>query len=229
MTDSPPEALRLYQEALAHYNARETEIAVAKLKQSVSLNPSLDDAYEALSVILYNQGRYDEAIEILKRWVCANPETLMAHTNLSRCYVAKGMIAEAEHEQAEARRLTWKAELKAKKQAAPPVSFDSQIEKYKKIIAYDPKDVLGYFSLGTVYLEAKKFREAMDILEKAVEVDPGHTASYVGLGQALEALGDHSKATRIYRQGIAAAEKSGDMMPQKKMESRLKALEEKKD
>src|SRR5690349_2045125 len=126
----------------------------------------------------------------------------MAHTNLSRCYVAKGMIAEAEHEQAEARRLTWKAELKSKKAVMPKADYDAQIERYKKIIEFDPADVLGYFSLGTVYLECGRKREALDTFEKAVQVDPKHTASYLGLGQALESLGDVEKAKKIYRQGI---------------------------
>ena len=228
MSGSSPEALRLYQKALTLHSAGQIEPAIACLEKAITLDARLDDAYEALSVILYNQSRYDDAIKILKHWICSNADSIMARTNLSRCYVAKGMIAEAEHEQAESRRLTWKAELKSKKQAAPAVDLSSQVEKYRKIIAFDPQDVLGYFSLGSVYLDALKYREAMDIFEQAVAVAPDHTASYLGLGQALEGLGDTEKAKRIYREGIRVGMEKGDMMPQKKMESRLKALEEKK-
>ncbi|HTL48629.1 MAG TPA: tetratricopeptide repeat protein [Verrucomicrobiae bacterium] len=216
---------QIYRDALEHYKHGRQEEALNGLRRVLELSPSHEDACEALSVILYNQQKYDDAAALLKQWISRHPDTVMAHTNLSRCYVAKGMIAEAEHEQAEARRLTWKAELKSKKAVMPKADYDAQIERYKKIIEFDPADVLGYFSLGTVYLECGRKREALDTFEKAVHVDPKHTASYLGLGQALESLGDVEKAKKIYRQGIQVAEASGDMMPQKKMESRIKALE----
>ncbi len=214
--------------ALTLYREGRTAEAIGKLTPLTELKPPHEDAYEALSVILYNEKRYDESIAVLKRWVAANPNTIMAHTNLSRCYVAKGMILEAEHEQAEARKLTWKAELKEKKQAMPKVDFEEKIARYKQIIELDPADVLGYFSLATVYADAGKKREALDTFEKAVAVNPRHTSSYLGLGQALEALGDLEKAAGVYAKGIKVGEAQGDMMPQKKMESLLRSVEAKK-
>jgi len=219
------DAVRLYHEALTDYKEGRAEKAVRTLHNVVTSSPDFDDAFEALSVILYNLGLHDEAIEVLELWVKSNPHTVMAHTNLSRCYVAKGMIPEAEKEQNEARRLTWKSELTRKDVVEIKVDYEEKVAKYKKIIDFDPADVLGYFSLATVYFDNGKKREAMDTFEKAIQVDPKHTSSYWGLGQALEALGDKEKARKIYREGIKVAEEHGDMMPQKKMESRLKALE----
>ena len=195
-----------------------------KLEKVLHEHPSFEDAYEALSVILYNQKEYDRAIKLLQKWISVSPKTIMAHTNLSRCYVAKEMIEEAEQAQAEARRLTWMAELKEKKEAMPKVDYGEKIEKYKKIIEFDPEDVLGYFSLGTTYIAAGKKREALDTLEKAIEVDPDHSSSYLALGQVLEELGDKNKARAIYERGIQVADKKGDMVPMKKMDARLRAL-----
>lgn len=225
MTKSPDPGSTDFFAALDAYREGRTEEALKKLSALTLEQPAFDDAHEALSVILYNEKRYDESIEVLKRWVVANPSTIMAHTNLSRCYVAKGMILEAEHEQAEARKLTWKAELKEKKLAMPKVDYEEKIARYKQIIELDPADVLGYFSLGTVYLEAGRKREAMDTFEKAVSVNPDHTASYDGLGQALEGLGDLEKAADVYTRGIKIADTQGDMMPQKRMESRLRSVQ----
>ena len=215
----------LYHEALSDFRDHRLEEAAQKLEKVLQENPAFEDAYEALSVILYNQKKFDESISVLKKWIALNPRAIMAHTNLSRCYVAKGMILEAEHEQAEARKLTWTAELKAKKMEMPKVDVSAQIERFKKVIEFDPADVLGYFSLGTVYLDAGMKRDAVDTFEKAVSVDPKHSSSYLGLGQALEALGDKEKAKRIYQQGIKVADERGDMMTQKKMESRLRNLD----
>lgn len=223
-----PDFSELYHQALSDYRHHHFDEAILKLKQALELNPSSEDALEALSVIYHNQKRYDEAIAIIQKWIALNPNSIMSHTNMSRCYMAKGMILEAEREQNEARRLTWKEELKTKKMEMPKVNFDEQIERYKKVIDFDPKDVLGYFTLGSVYLEAGRKREAMETFEKAVEVDPTHSSSYLGYGMALEGLLDVNKAKEIYLRGIKVAETRGDLMTQKKMESRLRALEENK-
>jgi tetratricopeptide (TPR) repeat protein len=219
----PPNNLDLYHEALTDYRENRLEEAAQKLGRIIEESP-FEDAYEALSVILYNQKKYDPAIALIRKWIAANPDSIMAHTNLSRCYVAKGMILEAEHEQAEARRLTWKADLKAKKKEMPKIDYEEQIGRFKEVIELDPADVLGYFSLGNAYLDSGRKREAMETFEKAVEVDPSHSSSYLGFGMSLEALGDFEKAKKIYGRGIKAAEARGDMMTQKKMESRLRAL-----
>lgn len=214
----------LYDSALEDNRLSRFEEALQKLRQVIEHSPNFEDAYEALSVILYNQKKYDEAMAVLKKWLAVNPDAIMAHTNMSRCFVAKGMIMEAEHSQAEARRLTWKAELKAKKMEMPKVNVQDQIDRFKKVIEFDPADVLGYFSLGNVYLDAGQKREALETFQKAVEVDPQHSSSYLGLGMALEALGDIKKALDIYARGIKVADTKGDMMTQRKMESRIRVL-----
>lgn len=218
------DAAPLYHEALTDFRDGRADEAARKLKEVLSQFPQFEDAYEALAVILHQEKKFDEAIELIRKWFKVNPDSVMAHTNMSRCYVAKGMILEAEQEQAEARRLTWKAELKSKKQEMPKVDYAEKIERYKQVIELDPSDVLGYFSLGQIYLECGKKREALETFEKAVEVDAGHSSSWFGYGQALESLGDFKKAASIYERGIKVAGEKGDMMTQKKMESRLRAV-----
>ncbi len=220
-SENPAELL---EAALGDHQRGDIAQATEKLRRALELAPHSEDAYEMLAVLLYNEKQYEASLEVLHRWVKLNPRAIMAQTNLSRCYVAKGMIMEAEAAQAEARKLGWMAELASKKAAVPAPDFEERIARYKKVIAFDPADVLGYFSLGSVYLESGKPRDAADTFEKAVAANPGHSASYFGWGQALEALGDKAKARKIYTRGIEAAGKSGDMLTQKKMESRLNTL-----
>ncbi len=215
----------LYQEALRDHKQGAWDSARAKLEKVLAGAPDFEDAYEALAVLLFNQKHYDDAIRILQRWIKIDPHALMIQTNLSRCYQAKGMIAEAEAAQAEARRLTWKAELEDKKKEMPAADFEERIARYKKVIAYDPADVLGYFSLGSVYLEARRFRDAADTFEKAVSTSPIHSASYLNWGMAMEGLGDKIKARKIFEKGMTVAQKQGDVLTEKRMDSRLRALE----
>ncbi|OGX05352.1 MAG: hypothetical protein A3G87_08050 [Omnitrophica bacterium RIFCSPLOWO2_12_FULL_50_11] len=230
---------RLYEESRVSFRAGDLSEAISKLEEAVSLDPEDPDVLEALGVCYSKIDRLDDAIGMMKRLAKVSPNHIMAHTNLSRFYVQKGMILEAEQEQAEARLLSWKAELKAQKETQSQEAkektseeqerervreIEDRIIRYQKVIALDPDDVLGYFSLGSAYLEAKRVEDAKEAFSRAVEVDPHHSQSYLNLGLALESLEQKSKAIRVYERGIQVAEARGDMIPLRKMEARLKML-----
>ncbi len=86
--------------------------AIAELKAAVQIDAHYAEALHALAMIYYQAQEYDNAIETGKQLVQVNPNDILAHTSLSMFYVAKGMVTEAEAEAAEARRLTWKEQLK---------------------------------------------------------------------------------------------------------------------
>lgn len=233
------DAERLYHQALKLFGSGNLNQATKLLEESLKLRPQFPDALEALGVCYSKQDRIEEAIETMKRLVNVSPNHIMAHANLSRFYVQKGMILEAEHEQAEARRLSWKAELKTQKQAGGArektpeeaaqeheKEIQSRVERYQKVIDLDPNDVLGYFSLGSAYLDGKRLTEALSAFERAISVDPHHSPSYFNLGVTLESLGRKDDAANIYEKGIKEADLRGDMIPLKKMEARLRSLKE---
>ena len=215
---------KTYQEALDDFKNKNLIAAIQKLESLLQADPSFEDGYEALAICLSKADRKDDAVETAKQWIRLNPRSKMAHVNLSRFYMEKGLIAEAEHEQAEARRLSWIEELKEKKMKMPKVNPEEKIERFKKVIELDPRDVLGYYSLGDAYLENARFREASEAFLQALKADPNHSSSYLGLGQAYQALGENELAKEILQKGIKVAEERGDMMPQKKMEARLLQL-----
>jgi tetratricopeptide (TPR) repeat protein len=234
MSDVTP----LYERALVLYKEDNLEEAARLMEELITKDPQHRDGLEALGVIYGKMKRFDEAIALMKRLAAMDPENIMAHANMSQFYMLKGMIAEAEREQAEARRLSWKAELRAKKVSDSEIrkkeeeekeqaraSVERRIEQYKQVIAYDPADVLGYFTLGSVYLQARRFTEASETLAKAIEADPAHSPSYAALGEALEHTGKLSEAAEVYRRGVRVADEKGDIIPLRKMEARLRKLE----
>ena len=187
------EAERLYEESLSLFRSGNLPAAISKLEQAIALNPQFPDVLESLGVFYSKADRLDEAIEMMKRLARASPNHIMAHANLSRFYAQKGMILEAEQEQAEARRLSWKAELKTEKAVGKAgrspeeetkereQEFQNRIERYRKVIELDPNDVLGYFSLGTAYLDAKRLKEAREAFQKAIVANRSHSPSYFSL------------------------------------------------
>lgn len=225
MTDSPSTgAQALYEQALKDFGQDRTYDAQEKLQRVLQMDPAHEDAHEALAILLYNAKQYQAAIEILKKWAALNPQSLMAHTNLSRCYVAIDMIAEAEREQDIARQISYRQQLKDKKESMPVVDYEERIERYKQIIELDPADVLGYFSLGKAYFESGRKEEAAETFRKAVQVNEMHSSSYMYLGNALEDLGRGKEALEVYKKGIEVADLLGDMIPGKKMQARLRGL-----
>ncbi|OGW88934.1 MAG: hypothetical protein A3A73_01400 [Omnitrophica bacterium RIFCSPLOWO2_01_FULL_50_24] len=229
----------LYQESLDSFRAGHLEEAILKLEEARSVQPNHPDVLEALGVFYSKADRIDDAIGVMKHLAVCVPDHMMAHTNLSRFYVEKGMILEAEKEQAEARRLSWKAELKSQKESTGrkgkeksaedikrehATQLKDQIERYRRVIGLDPADVLGYFTLGTVLLDSDDVSEAIQTLRQAVRVDPKHSPSYFLLGVALERRNQEEEAIQIYSEGIKVADQKGDMVPLRKMEARLRVL-----
>ena len=74
--------------------------AKENFEKALDLDDKFEAAYSALSETLNRQGHVDEAVEIVQKWIKINPKDALAHTALSRLYVQKGMIMEAETEMA---------------------------------------------------------------------------------------------------------------------------------
>jgi tetratricopeptide (TPR) repeat protein len=94
--------------------------AIEEYRQALQADPGLTDALLALATAQMNANLLDEAIESGRKLVEIDKEDPFAHTTLSMIYQRKGMIEEAEKEQARARMLSWKQELKTNPNAPPP-------------------------------------------------------------------------------------------------------------
>ena len=86
---------------------REYDKAKSNFEKALEIDDKFEAAYSALSETLNRQGLLDEAIETVKTWIKINPKDALAHTALSRLYVQKGMIMEAETEMAISNQLAY--------------------------------------------------------------------------------------------------------------------------
>jgi len=229
-------ATTLYHDALEHFEGDandEDDTAITLLKQAILLAPTFEDAYEALGVILHRHHRVDEAIQVMKFLAKLNPNCVMAHTNLSVFYVAKGMITEAEHEKALAQQLEFKLELDAR--AAEKVAeaerarirheAEERIGMFREVLEFDPEDPIATMGLGSAYIQLEAYADAIPHLETATRVKKDYSAAFLNLGKCHEFLGDRAAAIAAYHAGIEAASRKGDLMPLREMERRLRALE----
>jgi predicted Zn-dependent protease len=93
----------------------------------------------------------------------------------------------------------------------------SALDNFERMLASGKDGALLRFSLGNEHLKAGHPAEAATHLRRAVELDPGYTASWKLLGRALADDGRHEEALAAYREGIAVAERRGDKQAGKEM------------
>jgi tetratricopeptide (TPR) repeat protein len=94
------EARTLYKEAFSHYVEGRLPEAIAGYRRAIEADPELPIAWNGLAMALEKSGDIDGAVEAGQRLIELDPDDVLAHTSLSRFYQQKGMIPEAETEQA---------------------------------------------------------------------------------------------------------------------------------
>jgi len=90
----------LLNAGLKKFASQDYEGAISDLEKAIAIDPQFDLALNALAESYNKLGDLDRAIEVAKKYVDVSPKDPVAHTALSRLYVQKGMIKEAEEEMA---------------------------------------------------------------------------------------------------------------------------------
>ncbi len=78
------------------FGAQDFSSAEIAFKKALELDPDFDLALNALCEVYNKSGKLDEALNIAKKLVRVTPRDPVAHAALSRIYMQKGMIQEAE-------------------------------------------------------------------------------------------------------------------------------------
>jgi folate-binding protein YgfZ len=226
---SGSKARRLYEQALQLFakedevehakNSQEDSQSVLLLRQALELDPFLEDAYESLGVILSKRGHLTEAIALMKKLAELNPESVMAHTNLSVFYLVENNIEMAEEEKAISMSIRMK--IAARLAVEETQEQLERLKMFEQVLQIDSEDLLANYGAGSCYEALGEFEKAVPLLKKAIEVKPTHTVAYLSLGVAYEGLGEFARAAETYKEGIAVAAKRGDMQPMQDMQNRL--------
>ncbi len=100
----------------------------------------------------------------------------------------------------------------------------ASLDTLEALLARGQDNPLLRFSLGSLYLKANAPAKAAAHLEHALEQDPGYSAAWKLLGQALALAGERGRAMDAYQQGIRVAEAKGDKQAAREMGVFLKRL-----
>jgi uncharacterized protein HemY len=96
---------------------------------------------------------------------------------------------------------------------------------FKQMVTDFPDAPMGWFSLGKLYLEEKRWAESAQALEKAVSLDKNYAAAWVALGDAFASAGNADKARHAWNQALETPLGKRDMSLQGDLEQRLRELD----
>lgn len=79
---------------------------------------------------------------------------------------------------------------------------DEVIEAYKKAIELDPLAAGAMVNLGTLYFNARKWREAEEYYMDALEADPDYPLAHFDLANLYDERGDRTRAMEHYQAAL---------------------------
>ena len=97
-------------------------------------------------------------------------------------------------------------------------------ETLEKMIEQGQDNALLRFTLGSLCLKKGKPADAVSHLERALKMNPRHSASWKVYGKALTQTDRTDEAIAAYREGISVAQSLGDIQAVKEMQVFLKRL-----
>jgi tetratricopeptide (TPR) repeat protein len=102
----------------------------------------------------------------------------------------------------------------------------SRLEILKDMVAQNPTDSFLRYGLAMEYRNANNLEAAAAEFQALIVVNPDYSAAYFHGGQTLERLGHLDEARAMYRDGIAAAARKGDLHARAEMQAALDILGE---
>jgi len=178
----PAKAVRELRAAARSVRTGELDQALRRLQKATELHPNYDVAYNDMGVIYLRLGRHREAGVAFSKAVEINPDLGASQANLGLYH-----LITAQREQA--------VEHLSRAVALDPSKLRTQVflgealcgvgrcaeaeQVLKQVISLDPALSLAYRRLGYIYLELKRYSEAMGMFRQFMNRPQGETTADV--------------------------------------------------
>lgn len=94
----------------------------------------------------------------------------------------------------------------------------------KEILGQNPNDAFARYGLAMEYSKSGQVEEALREFGALLKASPDYTAGYFMAAQMLAREGREEEARQLLRDGIAAAQRTGNQHAQSEMEGMLTEL-----
>jgi tetratricopeptide (TPR) repeat protein len=199
-----PTLLRTAQEALGR---NDFATVVDALKQVVEAQPALTAAWFNLGYAYTGLHKYEEAIASYRKAIELDPNLFEARLNLGI------LLIQLKNPQAALQHLEKAAALKpdhlrAQLYYGRALALTGQTERaekqYQTVLRLDPRLASVHYDLGQLYLQQKRYQEALGSFQNAFERDAALSQAQLGMALATEGLKDEVNAVGHFEQYLAA-------------------------
>jgi type IV pilus assembly protein PilF len=166
-----------YNLGLYYLNQNDVDNAMKYFRNAVSLDPGHYLAWNAMGLAHSMKGRLDEAAKAYEKCLQINPQFSEAHNNLGTVYQEMGHLEQAEQE----------------------------FRKALADLAYTNRE-LPYFNLARLYVIQGRLDEALDNVQKALQIKPR-------LAMALNLRGLIYEKKNIIGEAVASYEAAVKIVP----------------
>jgi tetratricopeptide (TPR) repeat protein len=190
----------------AYADREEYVLAYAYYQRAINADPDCVECYYLWWSALYDEGRYQEAIEKLEQAITLKPRQYTYLTDLGETYYKAG---------------DEEAALEAFRTAVPEAPaevyndwgnalfseerYEESAVKYQQAIEIDPLSRVYHANLAGSYREMGEYELAAAKYQDAVEIDPDYDWAYNSWGNMLYSLGEYAEAVEKYQLAIDAA------------------------
>ncbi|MFC1498007.1 tetratricopeptide repeat protein [Verrucomicrobiota bacterium] len=164
-------------------------------------NPNAWIAYNNLAFIFIDQGRLNEANELLKNAITVNPEDRFIRLNLARVLEKKGKISEAMKHVEYVIRIDSEdldAQYEKGRLLMGQGRFPDAKKCFNKTLKSNPAFMRAYVGLALVADKENDLDQAVDVVQKALRINPGYAPAYHVLGDIMFDRGNMKQSLDYY-------------------------------
>jgi tetratricopeptide (TPR) repeat protein len=161
----------------------------------------------------FKQSKFAEAAVQYANAVRQDPESGMARMRLADAHMAAGHTRAAFPEYIRAADLLpndLDAQMKAGGLLLNGGLFEEAKNRARAILQKDPKNPAGLMLLGNSLAGLKNVDDALDVVNRAIEIDPERAGVYSNVGVLQLAKGDHALAETAFKRAVAVSPQSVD-------------------
>ncbi len=166
-----------YNMGLFYLNNGEADKAIQFLNKAILLDPNYTLALNALGMASSMKGDFEGAVKYYQKCLSENPAFTEVHNNLGSIYQEMGFLDRAE-------------------------------EEYRKAMedkAYHSRE-LPYYNMARLYFLKEQTEEALNFVEKSIELNSRMVLALNLKGIMLEKLGKYTEAIESYEEALNIAE-----------------------
>ena len=174
------------------------------LRQGLAIAPRHSYSLQNMGELLRKQARYAEALEWYAQLLETDPGHVLAHVGSADALVGlkryDEAIARAEHGLAlrpgpSAVRAFHIIQGRALQESGRP---DAAAPFYARVLNTHPHDTGVLDRLAALHFGQQRYREALDLYQTLVELEPGSAATHANIGDVFRKMGDTDAAAEAY-------------------------------